>query len=403
MRIGFCRIIPHSLEYPILPEFATLKTVYILDMTSLSLKRAYCSFTIAFSLLVLLANNIMKKLVLILISVLALPTPLWAEKREGKLGAELVNPGFHEPPDWFKSSFLDLRDDVAESANDKKRIILYFYQDGCPYCAKLLDVNFTQRDIVDKTRRHFDVISLNMWGDREITDMQGESMKEKEFAARLKVMFTPTLLYLDEEGGVVLRVNGYYPPHRFMSALDYVSTRQESVMSFRDYFKHSAPKAATGKLHTQSYFLKAPLRLDSQRTSGRLLMVLFEQKQCPACDELHNDILKRKETMEFINRLDVAQVDMWSHEAVTTPKGEKTTAKHWAAELDIKYTPSAVFFDEQGNEVFRWEAYLKSFHVQSSLDYVTSRTYLKEPSFQRFIEARGDALREKGLEIELMQ
>ena len=54
-----------------------------------------------------------------------------------------------------------------------------------------------------------------------------------------------------------------------------------------------------------------------------------------------------------------------------------------ARALKVSYTPSIVFFDERGKEVFRVEAYLKTFHLQSSLDYVASRAYLSQPSFQR--------------------
>ena len=67
-----------------------------------------------------------------------------AEKNES-LGQGMVNPGYHEKPDWFKSSFLDIREDVAEATDANKRVILYFYQDGCPYCAKLLNDNFGNR------------------------------------------------------------------------------------------------------------------------------------------------------------------------------------------------------------------------------------------------------------------
>ena len=30
---------------------------------------------------------------------------------EGKLGEGMVNPGYHEKPDWFKTSFLDIREE----------------------------------------------------------------------------------------------------------------------------------------------------------------------------------------------------------------------------------------------------------------------------------------------------
>jgi hypothetical protein len=53
--------------------------------------------------------------------------------------------------------------------------------------------------------------------------------------------------------------------------------------------------------------------------------------------------------------------------------------------------------------VFRTEAYLKSFHVQSSMDYVASGAYLEQPSFQRFISARAEALEAQGVHVELME
>ena len=90
---------------------------------------------------------------------------------EAALEAGMMNPGYHEQPAWFKQSFLDLREDVAEATAGGKRLMLYFYQDGCPYCQKLLETNFALRDIVDKTRATLDVVSINIWGDREVTDL----------------------------------------------------------------------------------------------------------------------------------------------------------------------------------------------------------------------------------------
>ena len=161
------------------------------------------------------------------------------------LGAAMVNPGYHDQPDWFKQSFLDIREDIKEASQAGRRVVLYFYQDGCPYCKKLLEINFSQREIVDEIRRSLDLIAINMWGDREVVDFNGESSSEKQFAAQLKVMFTPTLLFLDELGQVVMRLNGYYPPHKFATVVDYVAQRKEKELSFRDYWAEVAPAAAS--------------------------------------------------------------------------------------------------------------------------------------------------------------
>jgi len=322
-------------------------------------------------------------------------------KSEGVLPG-LQNPGFVEPPAWFKSSFLDLAEDIAEAASENKRLLFFFYQDGCPYCEKLINVNFTQKFIVDKARQNFDVVAVNMWGDREVTDYDGKRMTEKEFSSRLRVMFTPTLIFFNEKGETALRLNGYFPPAKFSVALDYVITHQENNIPFRDFLKNNSPILSRGVMHNVDYFRSGSVDLSKRKDNAQYQMILFEQKQCPACDELHRDTLKRPETEILARRFDVVQLDMWSKKSITGFDGKKTTALALAQSLNVKYTPSFVFFDKENKEVIRIEAYLKAFHIQSVMDYVFSGAYKKEPSFQRYIDVRAEALREKGVKVELM-
>jgi len=56
-------------------------------------------------------------------------------------------------------------------------VLLSFYQDGCPYCAKLLNDNFGDRALADKTRRGFDVIAINLWGDRLCGRLPGDDRR----------------------------------------------------------------------------------------------------------------------------------------------------------------------------------------------------------------------------------
>lgn len=324
-----------------------------------------------------------------------------AETPAESLDTGLVNPGYVEKPDWFANSFLDIREDLDEAASTSKRVLLYFYQDGCPYCKKLLDTNFALQETEAKTRKHYDVVAINMWGDREVIDINGTETTEKAFAKSLRVMFTPTLLFLNEQGDVTLRVNGYYPPHKFNAALDYGARHNGSAPTFREYLATVSPAAASGVLHKDPAWLPVTSALDKR--SGKPLLVLFEQKECAPCDELHLDILKRPENREQLERFDVILLDMWSKEPLRRPDGKTSSVAQWAKDLNVQYAPSLVFFDGRGKEVFRTEAYLKSFHVQSSMDYVASGAYLEQPSFQRFISARAEALEAQGAHIDLMK
>ncbi len=314
-----------------------------------------------------------------------------------------VNPGFHEPPAWFKTSFLDLREDVAEAKQNGRRVMLFFYQDGCPYCKKLIDENFGRADITAKTQRLYDVIAINIWGDRELTDLAGDVMPEKRFAEQRKVMYTPTLLFLDEQGATVLRLNGYYAPDKFSLALDYGALHDHGGTSFRDYLAAHLKASGQG-LIAEPYFLKPPYRLARNRVPAqRPLAVLFEQQACETCAEFHRDVLARPQTRELLQRFDVVQLDVRSEAPLLAPDGSRTTVAAWAKALNVQYTPSLVLFDERGREVFRTEAYLRAFHVQSVLDYVASGAYRKQPNLQRFIQERADRLREQGVTVDLMK
>ena len=320
---------------------------------------------------------------------------------EADLEPGFVNPGYEEKPEWFKTSFLDLNEDVAEARAAGKRVMLYFYQDGCPYCAKLLRVNFSTKSIVDKTRKHFDVIAINMWGDREVTDLDGQMLTEKQFAEKWKVMFTPTILILDPQGQVALRINGYYPPDKFEAALDYTALGLEKKLAFREYYAKLNPVKATGKLHDEPWILKPPYDLAKLARADRPLLILFEQEVCRTCDEYHQDIYQRPETRKLLDRFNIVRLDIWSDMPLVDLQGRKTTARKLARAMDVKFTPTMVFVDRNGREVFRTEAYLRAFHLQSSLDYVASGAYRKQPNFQRYIAARADRLEAQGIHVDL--
>lgn len=323
--------------------------------------------------------------------------PAWAsEVKRGAYHGAMAT----EYPAWFKDSFLVLRDDVAEAKSANKRVMLLFTQDNCPYCNALVERNLAQKDITDLLRHRFDVIAINMWGDRDVLDLNGAKHTEKSFAISLKVQFTPTLLFLDESGKTILRLNGYLPPNRFKTALDFVSQKKELEMNYRDYVAANLPPATDGELIKEDFFKPAPYDL-SRKGKTRPFAIFFEQKDCPSCAELHSQVLPDKETRDIISKFDTVQLDMWSNAPIVTPQGKKTTARQWAKELDVKYAPSILVFNAQGKEIIRSEAFFKVFHTQGLFTYVLSGKYKKEPNFQRYLSARADHVREQGKDVNI--
>ena len=314
--------------------------------------------------------------------------------------AQDASPYAIDIPRWFTQSFLDFREDVADAARNGRRLLVYFGQDGCPYCTQLMVTNFSQRAIVDKTRKHFVAIALNIWGDRDVTWLDGRVMREKDLATLLNVQFTPTLLFFDERGTVVARLNGYYPPQRFEAVLDYVAERRERKTSLGAWLARNARDPASPKLADEPFFLPPPYDLRRQ-PGGKPLAVLFETPYCAPCDELHRDGLKRPHVKALLEGFDVVRFALGASTTLTTPSGRSTTVREWGDELGVTYTPALILFAGDGREAFRIDAYLRPFHLASSLEYVATGAYKDEPSFQRFIQGRAERLRAQGTTVDL--
>jgi thioredoxin-related protein len=305
-----------------------------------------------------------------------------------------------EPPSWFSESLLELREDVADAARHGKRVMLYFGQDGCPYCMRLMEVNFRQAAIAAKAQKNLVALALNIWGDREVMWTDGAVTTEKQLAAKLKVQFTPTLLFLDEQGGVALRMNGYYPPHDFDAALDYVAEKLEKKVAFADYLKSRAKPPARATLNAQAFFLPAPHDL-RRAAEGKPLAVLFETPQCAQCDELHAVAFKRRDVLAQLKKFDVVRFSLSDSAQVLTPEGKSLPASAWAKALGVGYVPALVLFDAHGREAFRTEAYLRPFHLAGALEYVSSGAYTRELSFQRFLQDKVERMRHGGERVDL--
>lgn len=298
-----------------------------------------------------------------------------------------------EYPEWFKISFLDLREDLDDAlAAGKWGIVVYFGQQHCAYCEALMEVNFgTEQDIVEYTRRHFDVIAIDIWGSREVTDMDGQTLLESEYAEREQTNFTPSLVFYDQQGEQALRLRGYYPPYTFRAALEYVVDGYYRTESLRDYLARAdpPPKFDLGDLNEEDFFEPPPYALDRSRIPAQKpLAVFFEQADCHACDILHTHPLSDTVTRELLKGYNVVQLDMWSDTPVLRPDGRRSNAQQWARALGLFYAPVIVIFDERGRELIRVDSVVRLCRLQGVLEYVLSKGYKRFPTFQRWREER---------------
>ena len=291
-------------------------------------------------------------------------------------------------PDWFKTSFGDLRDDLKTAVkNGKKGIMVYFGQKRCSYCERFIKVNLEAPDVQNYLQKYFDAVPIDIWGINDIKTFSGEELSEQEFAIKEQTNFTPSLIFYDAQGRVALRLRGYYPPYKFRAALKYIVEGFYRKESLREYMARADATMIfdPAGLNEQDFFTKPPFNLDRSRYKGeRPLVVFFEQSKCHACDVLHTGPLANEDLRKQIQNMEVIQLDMWSDVPVVTPAGRKTTARQWANELGLFYAPAMIFFDERGREQMRVDAVTQFYRLFGVFNYMNSRAYLKFPNFQQW-------------------
>jgi len=139
-------------------------------------------------------------------------------------------------PGWFKSSRLDLRADLLDvKAENKKFLILFMTQQDCGFCHLFLEKNWGDPEVIAYTKKHFEVLNVNVRGNRKLVDFYGKTYTEREYANAHGFEFTPTIVFIDVDGHEVFRLPGLRSKRHFKAAMKYVVGEQYKKVKFRTY------------------------------------------------------------------------------------------------------------------------------------------------------------------------
>ncbi|MBM3566682.1 MAG: thioredoxin [Alphaproteobacteria bacterium] len=148
---------------------------------------------------------------------------------------------------------------MAEATAAKKRFAILWEQRGCPYCHDLHLINLRDPAAVSYIRERFVILQLNFWGDRMVTDFDGEKLREKELARKYRINFTPTMQFFPETMDAakgkkgaeaeVARMPGYFRMFHFISMFEYTWDKRYENQDFQRYImeKSAARRASGGK------------------------------------------------------------------------------------------------------------------------------------------------------------
>ena len=139
---------------------------------------------------------------------------------------------------FFNESFGDFEEELVNAKDEsKKGVLLMFQQADCPFCYRMRTTILNQRKVQDYYRENFLIFHVDIEGDIEVTDFNGQQLLEKDFAFRKnRVRATPVFAFYDLNGKRVARYTGATTDvDEFMLLGNYVVNEIYKTMSFNRY------------------------------------------------------------------------------------------------------------------------------------------------------------------------
>ncbi|OSM06243.1 thioredoxin family protein [Magnetofaba australis] len=150
---------------------------------------------------------------------------------QSKPAAALTN----EP--FFKETFLDMQEDLLTARESNQILMLFFEQEGCPYCKQLHETTLQDPKVRTYMETYFYPVQVDIFGARESVDFDGKTAPEKQFARNHKVMFTPTVVYFNAKGEELFRLSGYWRPFHFLASMRFVKEGHYKSKNFQDLIR----------------------------------------------------------------------------------------------------------------------------------------------------------------------
>lgn len=111
---------------------------------------------------------------------------------------------------FFNETFGDFTEELASArAQGKKGVLVFFEMDECPFCHWMKQNVLNQPEVQAYFRENFLNFNVDIEGDVEITDFEGNVMPQKDFAFKVnRVRATPVFAFYDLDGKPIQRFTG---------------------------------------------------------------------------------------------------------------------------------------------------------------------------------------------------
>ena len=111
---------------------------------------------------------------------------------------------------FFQDTFGDFTEEIEDARESgRKGVVIFFEMDECPFCERMRETVLNRADVQDYYRERFRIFTVDVEGDTEVVDFDGNEMPAKDFAFKVnKVRATPVIAFYDLDGRRVVRFTG---------------------------------------------------------------------------------------------------------------------------------------------------------------------------------------------------
>jgi thioredoxin-related protein len=249
---------------------------------------------------------------------------------------------------FFAQSFGDLPDEIDEARQaGKLGLLLFFEQEGCPFCEYMMKNVLNQPAVQDWYRERFMSITVDLYGDIELRDVDGITLPSKVFAAHRRVRTTPTLSFIDLNGTEVYRHSRMVrTPEDFLLMGQYVADGHYTDTIWKDY---AARQAASSNVPHVLSFRDEGL---AAAANGVILLLAVTRDGCPYCARLRRDVLLPMiRSGDYSDRVVIREMMMEPDAPVVDFTGRTSSTAQMATEYEVTITPTVLLLDGSGRSL----------------------------------------------------
>lgn len=123
----------------------------------------------------------------------------------------------------------------------ERPLVVFFEQGDCHAC-DILHTQPLSQPAISKLFDQFDNVQLDMWSDTPVVTPDGTATTARDWATNLGLFYAPSILFFDENGREIIRVDSVVRFFRLRNVLNYIVSRgYRSYPSFQKWQVSIAP------------------------------------------------------------------------------------------------------------------------------------------------------------------